>query len=610
MKLVPRPAAFGRLLLLASLLAAPAFALDTAEAARAAAARGDFRSASRLYQDAASTSSGGIASDYRLLAAEALLKAGDAAGVDAVLRRIPSAMLDAQQFQRSALLRARALLVLGQPKAALQALPAAFDISYASEGLALRAAIEFSLGEVRAAVADRLRLNDLLPGEQRAAERESLWRELAKASLPQALPDGDPRVEGWIELARLARLGGSLADYEVWRKRYPAHPGEAQLAALFATAAPGAVAAGEGEVSTVSTGTGGYALLLPLSGPLASAGQAIHAGAAAARAAAGNDAPRVVAQDTQPGLATALAGAAAQGAAVIIGPLRKEEVAALAISPPSAPVLSLNYLDAARSAPAGLTAFGLSPEDEARAAAEEAAGSGRLHALILAQDSDWGTRTAAAFRAQLELRGGTVVAEARYKTGTVDYSAQLKALLLLQASEARSRALAGIGIRAEFEARPRGDVEVIYLAARAKEARLIWPQLRYFRAGHLAVYAPAAAADAGNADLGGLRVCDAPWLGEQTGAMADLRGQLAAVNPRTPDAQRLFALGYDAYTLAAQVAAGSLTPGSEIAGLSGALTLAADGAVHRRLSCPALVAPVTEIAPAEGEAAADADVVP
>ena len=73
-----------------------------------------------------------------------------------------------------------------------------------------------------------------------------------------------------------------------------------------------------------------------------------------------------------------------------------------------------------------------------------------------------------------------------------------------------------------------------------------------------------------------------------------LRGQLAAANPRSADAQRLFALGYDAYTLARRVNIETLVPGTEWAGLSGVLTLGADGSIHRRLSCTATVAPPTE----------------
>ena len=208
---------------------------------------------------------------------------------------------------------------------------------------------------------------------------------------------------------------------------------------------------------------------------------------------------------------------------------------------------------------------------------------------MLAQEGDWGERAARAYRERLESRGGRVLAEARYKPGTVDYSKTLKSLLLLDASQARHRALAAIGLRSDFEPQPRSDADTLFIAARAREARLLWPQLRYYRAGRLAAYALAAAGDAGSSDLTGLRLCDAPWRLEQSGPMADLRGELAAANPRAADAQRLFALGFDAYALAARIGSGSLRPGEEIAGLTGRLVLEADGAVRRSVDCAAAI---------------------
>ena len=103
--------------------------------------------------------------------------------------------------------------------------------------------------------------------------------------------------------------------------------------------------------------------------------------------------------------------------------------------------------------------------------------------------------------------------------------------------------------------------------------------------------ASASAADAGSADLGGLQVCDAPWRLASGGVIADLRGVLAAVNPRTADAQRLFALGFDAYRTAQRLQSGALAPGEALPGLSGTLVIESDAALHRRLDCIPLVAP-------------------
>lgn len=577
--------AFHRAALLALLLhtALPALAESPAAAAQAAAARGEYREASRLYQDAARQAKGGLAADYSLLAAESLLAAGEPAGIDPLLQKLPPASLDNRQYQRAGLLRARARLQLGDANGALQALPASFDTPLAVEGLALRAQAQFALGDAVGGTASRVARDPLLAPEAREANWQALWTELGRAPLPEGSANsGNNLVSGWIELAQLARGGAPLVAVEAWRASHPDHPGIGQLPALLLpdSPAPAPLVAGRD-----------FALLLPLSGPLASAAQAVRAGAEAARQQAGPQAPALSVQDLGPGLEAAQQAAIAAGAGLLIGPLRKEDVAALAASPLRLPTLALNYLDAGRIPPAGLTPFGLAPEDEARAAADEAANAGQLRALIFSQQGDWGERVAQAFRNQLEARGGRVLAEARFAASTVDFSASLKQLLALDASEQRAKQLANIGIRAESAARPRGDVEVIFIGARAAQAKLIWPQLRYFRAGRIATYAPAAAADAGPADLGGLRVCDAPWRLETTGPLADLRGTLATVNPRSPDAQRLFALGYDAYNLARRMQSEGLAPGSAVPGLTGELVIEADAALHRRLVCTTLVAP-------------------
>ena len=561
----------------------------TALAAQAAAAK-DPRASSRLYLQAANNAPAGVSIDYTLLAAEALLAAGDAGAVEALLSHQPAASLDGYQFQRSGLLRAKAQLLRGDAAAALSLLPVTFDAPLAAQGLQVRAQAQFARGDTLAGIVSRVALDGVLIESDRAANREALWRELGHASLgPEVDHGGDSLVRGWIDLARLARNGSALDAYDSWRVKYPGHPGETMLPGLFMPTSSGTIA--------TTLGGGEFGLLLPLTGTLAAASQAIRSGAEAAQKRAGQGAPRMVVFDTSSGVDGAANGALAKGVGLLIGPLRKEDVAAMASRAPPVPVLALNYLDVGRVAPAGFTAFGLAPEDEARAAAEDAASNNHLRALVLAQEGDWGERIAKAFRAQLEARGGTVVSEARFKAAAVDYSTLLKRLLAVDAAEARSRALGGIGIQVQSEAHPRGDVDLIFIAARAPQARLIWPQLRYFRAGGIATYAPAVAADNGPADLGGLKVCDAPWRLASGGEIAALRGSLAASNPRSADAQRLFALGFDAYELARRMGAGALTPGATIDGLTGTLSAEADGAIHRRLSCSALVAPTGEGVP-------------
>lgn len=442
-----------------------------------------------------------------------------------------------------------------------------------------RAEAQFALGDIAGALSTHGLLEGALTGTARANHRDKLWHALN--TLPATTDFSsitEPVALGWVQLLQLVRSGAPLRAYEDWRQHHPDHPGESQLAAGFITPPSATPYAGRQ-----------IALLLPLSGPLAPAAKAIQSGAEAARQRAGAEAPSLLVADTSVRLADALT--ATQGALALIGPLRKEDVATIVAHPPTQPTITLNYLDGTQVPPVGVTLFGLAPEDEARAAADHASGQSLLRAVVLAQEGDWGSRAAAAFKSQFEMRGGTVLGSETYKTKTVDFTAQLKRLLGISYSEARSDKLLAAGVKAEMLPVPRGDIDVVYLAARSAQAKLIWPQMRFLRAGRIVTYASAMAADAGNGDLGGLHVCDAPWRIDTAGATAALRGELATSNPRSADAQRLFALGYDAYELARRTLASALVPGEEMQGITGTLVLAADGAVHRRLNCVALTAP-------------------
>lgn len=444
------------------------------------------------------------------------------------------------------------------------------------DDLGQRADTQFATGNIAGGIATRMTLEAALSGPQRNANRDALWRSLnALPSDSDFTTISEPVARGWIDLMLLVRNGASLAAFDEWRKRHPDHPAESQFANGLATPA---------------TGGGPIALLLPMSGPLAAAAKAIKAGADAAQSRAGKEAAALLLQDTTPGLDAALAAAIAEGAVAAVGPLRKEEVAALAAQPPLLPLVTLNYLDTGRSAPSGLTTFGLAPEDEARAAADHAADNNRLRAVILAQEGDWGARAATAFKTQLEARGGSVLIQDSFKPNAVDFTAQLKRILGISYSEVRGRNLAATGIKAELQPVPRGDIDAVFLAARSAQAKLIWPQMRYLRAGRITTYATAAAADAGNQDLGNLLVCDAPWRIDSGSAITALRNELAAVNPRTADTQRLFALGYDAYQLARRASGSALVAGEAMPGVTGTLVLESDGSVRRRLNCAPLAA--------------------
>ena len=251
---------------------------------------------------------------------------------------------------------------------------------------------------------------------------------------------------------------------------------------------------------------------------------------------------------------TAYGEAVAGGARVVVGPLTRNAVTALAKSG-QVPVPTLTLSLPEREAlplPANLVGFGLSAEEEARQVATLAFAEGRRHAAVVVADTALARRMQAAFGAQWLALGGRLAASVLFAPGR----------------EAAVKGLAAAG------------ADMIFLAAGAQEARAVRPYL----AATLPVYATSQAfagrlTDPRNVDLAGVRFVDIPWLLE-----LDHPAVMIYPRPQPPlpvELERLYALGIDAARLAAvfwQQGVGRL----ELDGVTGRLTLGADGIINRR----------------------------
>jgi outer membrane PBP1 activator LpoA protein len=253
---------------------------------------------------------------------------------------------------------------------------------------------------------------------------------------------------------------------------------------------------------------------------------------------------------------------------------------------PPLPVLALNYLDASHPAPPGFYQFGLAPEDEARAAAEDAVSRGLRRALVLVPSNERGVRVQAAFQQRLAELGGRVVDANRYSGEPKDWSDPVAQLLRFKVIEDR-KALQELREKAQpgIDPQRRNDFDFIFIDARAGQARVIWPLFRYYHAERMPIYATAAVNEGpGDSDLAGIRFCDAPWALDGAGVWAPLHAE-ALANGRSLDNARLYALGQDAAQLATRIAQNSLRPGDSVPGATGMLSVDSSGAVHRQLSC-------------------------
>lgn len=541
---------------------------------------------------------GALAGDAEALmaAAEADLAAGEAADARQWLAGVRADMLDAPQRARLRLLQAEILLAEQKPIEALQALPIPAELKPWPQ-LALReqgdrARVLFRIGDVVGGTRTLVARESLLAEpEQVRANRELLWAELRAADLDAAMSSrlvkADAVTRGWIEFATISRsvwldVRDRNARIARWRVDYPQHPAEQQPAAAPAERP-------RGELTSI-------ALLLPLSGPQSGGAEAVRDGFFAAWYGARGALPATPALrvfdtgTTTDSLLGAYRAALDAGAEFVVGPLTRQEVTSLADSGRlPVPVLALNYLDPGKPAPFNLFQWGLAPEDEARQAAERAIADRQYRAVALVPEGEWGERVRQAFQERFEALGGTLAQAETYVATERDYSEPIRRLLALDASEERHRALTNvIGLKSQFQPRRRDDIDLVFVAARPEQARLLGPQLRFHRTGELPIYATATIyeGEAPPADLSGLRFCDMPWMLAQDGDAAALRSQLRTLFPTRPkDYTRLLALGHDAYTLVQLVERGQMQTGSFFPAVSGTLSLRADGVITRGLSC-------------------------
>ncbi len=242
--------------------------------------------------------------------------------------------------------------------------------------------------------------------------------------------------------------------------------------------------------------------------------------------------------------------AVAAGAQVIVGPLTRDAVTALAFGEPvPVPTLALNVPDDVGRVPANLFMLSLQVETEAHQAAQLAWREGRRQALIVAGSGPVQRRMQLAFAREFTRLGGAVT-EAAFSP-----------------DPEKLRAIA------------RPTVDMYFLALGYADARAVRAYL-----GATPVYATSAVhvSDAGplaGYDLAGVRFVDMPWLLEPNHAAVMIYPR---ANPRgTADLERLYALGIDAWRVTQLLLAGARD--IRLDGVTGQLSLGPDGQIDRKL---------------------------
>jgi len=418
------------------------------------------------------------------------------------------------------------------------------------------------------------------------ANREELFTRIrAAAERGQPLkppPKTDPVVAGWLDLGGVSvemernPLHASK-DLATWQRSFPQHPADEVV--LSAPRGPSAVAA---ELPN------NIALLLPLSGRAEAVGVAVRDGFIAAylEQDAANRPHLNIYDVAAQSVSAAYTQAIDEGAAFIVGPLTKDDVAAVApLSNGRTPVLALNFLGGAVAAPQNFYQFALLPEDEARIVARRVVADGHLTGVAMVPTGEWGARVAAAFADELKSLGGSVLDSQRYDPSQADFADEIKTVMQVRQAKLDHKLEKG-----EKPDPPthRADATFVFVASSSPgPARLILPQLKFYYCGDVPVYSTSdsfAPDPSANGELDGMFFPDMPWMVSNDPVTAQIRDSVRAAWPgNTARRDRLFAFGFDAYRLVPALRGSLPTQTNEILGVTGKLYVDATNRIRRDL---------------------------
>lgn len=533
-------------------------------------------------------------SAFLLAAGEASAAGGDWDAARQTAADLGARTLGGEQDLRFRLLSGTLLLQEMRPLDALQALGEA-PTPAVSTDLQVRYYREVArtyrqMGNLLESANTLQQLDGLLTDPRRRLENQTdILRTLALLNeqvLEQLQPSPPGIAGGWMQLALLVKRHGTDPDQlgpvlQDWRTRFPDHPALPELLTDYAEQL-------RGQLQSISR----IAVLLPQSGTFAGVSAAIRDGMMITQLQLGADQrPELRFYDsTDPATIWPLySQAVADGAELVIGPLQKQAVDQLVHAGDlPVPVLALNEVALAAAPPEKLFMYSLSPEDEARQAAERAWLDGKRRPVALVPEGAWGDRLAGAFEDRWRSLGGSFAGVGRYDSGSHDYSAAITSLLHLDRSEARHKEMQKwLGRRLEFEPRRRDDVDAVFIAARPVQAQGIRPQLQFHRASDLPVYATSHAwvgrLSRGQVeDMRGILLPDIPWL-VQPDETASAQTDVARYLPKSGSAGRLYAMGMDALHLAPHLNRLSSSRFESLDGHTGNLYMDENHRVRRQL---------------------------
>lgn len=480
------------------------------------------------------------------------------------------------------LLEAKQALLKQQSRKALQLAAKVSDIEQMEPGLQafyheLLASSYHLSGRTINEVSQLILLDDLQNSPQaKLATRRSIWQALSTVPLPQEkalVLESKAELSAWLALNIAVRDNqdngkGLIEAVQAWQKTYPTHAANSILSMRKQPLQP--------EFKNI-------ALLLPLTGELSGPGQAVRDGFMAAYFEAKQKGVVVKFYDTNKDSIVPLYNKAiATGADLVIGPLTKQNVEALAQTNITVPTIALNDIDMAVSP--NFYQFSIDPQNEAAQLASKVYNDGLRRVLVIAPKGHWGESIAQTFSNTWQKLGGNL-AELFYFDETTDMNQGIRQLLDISDSHDRKNNLVRtIWKRPQFYPRRRQDFDGVILLSYASKARQIRPLLKFYYAGDVPVYGTSLLYSGTpnpqyDADLNGIVFGEMPYM---------LKNKANLITKPWPEQlnnyNRLYAMGKDAFLLGKRLNQLKLFPMLGSLNNSGTLFIDNKGQITRQLA--------------------------
>jgi outer membrane PBP1 activator LpoA protein len=417
---------------------------------------------------------------------------------------------------------------------------------------------------------------------------DQVWNILiqtASARLNQTLAKEEQKSDfsGWLSLALIAKdasitLTQTQQKILAWQNDWPKHDANVMppsgLMQLMALTLPEKIA-----------------VLIPLSGRLRSAGDSVRDGIIAAHLAdKENKNTELQFFDTNQNqdIAQLYQQAIASGASSVIGPLTKSNLEQLEKTVSiDIQTLALNFTDNTLNN-SNLSKLGLSANDDALLASNQALNAELDRALIIQSDKDWSVRAANAFVGNWQQHEASIAIRTTF-TDNATMSNTIKNALNLQHSEERTKYLQNVlGEFVESDPYRRKDIDMVFIATNSQEARSLKPILAFHFAGDLPVYATSQINNGSNTqskdmDLSGIYFGETPWAiaGDSTRLSSEINKHIGSGGSYS---KNLYALGIDAYYVSQRMSLLSANNNYKLQGFTGALHRLNNGNIERQPS--------------------------